>query len=361
MTGGTEMLRRELAGKAAIPFVRFMELALYHPEYGYYERSADVIGKEGDFYTNVSTGSLFGELLASQFKWWLEGGQRPVIVETGAHDGRLAGDILSAFEAHHTPVEYWIVEPSAKRVAWQTEVLGKYRPQIRWFSNEQTLPQTGISGVILAHELLDAFPRHRIGWDADAQQWFEWGGRWGKERFEWVRLPNSAPRDKNLPGFFPYPILPEGLLKVLPDGFTTETCPQAEAWWGRMAQRLQRGCLVAVDYGLETLDFFQPHRAEGTLRSYYRHHLVPDVLLNPGEQDITAMVDFSGIRRVGEQAGLTTVADERQARFLTRIFQRLSQAGLESWSPAKVRQFMTLTHEEHLGGAFRVLAQVTPR
>lgn len=362
MTSLVEILRQEITAQGAIPFIRFMELALYHPQWGYYERTPQVIGKEGDFYTNVSTGALFGELLAGQFAEWMEGLKTPVILETGAHDGRLASDILKAFLNPTSPkVEYWIIEPSPARKAWQQSTLRAFAPHVRWFKDEGELPTGKICGVILAHELLDAFPRHRLGWDARGHLWFEWGVDWINGRFEWVKLPlKSKPESGTGNPVSLAPELPEELLAVLPDGFTTESCPAATHWWERMAKRLESGVILAVDYGLEALDFFQPHRAEGTLRAYYRHHLVADVLQNVGEQDITGMVSFSEIRKAGLSAGLQTIVDDPQSRFLTRRFQQLCQKGQANWPADKVRQFMTLTHEEHLGRAFRLLAQGTP-
>jgi SAM-dependent MidA family methyltransferase len=150
------------------------------------------------------------------------------------------------------------------------------------------------------------------------------------------------------------------LLEVLPDGFTIELCPAAQQWWARMAKCLKTGYLLTFDYGLETEEFFQPHRAQGTLRSYSQHRLVADVLANPGQQDITAMVDFTAVRTAGENAGLKTVANETQARFLTRIVQELRPTDAAGWPPKKIRQFHTLTHPEHMGRAFRVLVQTTP-
>ena len=352
MTAIADILRHEMA-PGPLPWVRFMELALYHPQHGYYERSASVIGKAGDFYTSVSVGSLFGELLAYRFRQWLKDIARPVILEAGAHDGRLALDILRALDHPQVQVfEYWIVEPSPTRQSWQHKVLADFAPRIRWFSDEQALAKESVTGIVFAHELLDALPCQRLGWDARARRWFEWGVQWRPDRFEWVRLP--------WPGSPKMEAWPAALLEILPDAFTIELCPAAERWWTTMAGRLKTGCLLTFDYGLETEEFLQPHRAQGTLRSYHQHRLVADVLANPGLQDITAMVDFTAVRTAGENAGLTTVGFETQSRFLTRIVRELWETGGSPWPPQKTRQFQTLTHPDHLGRAFHVLVQATP-
>ena len=112
-------------------FARFMELALYHPEWGYYETDVGRVGRGGDFVTSVSVGAAFGQLLASRFSEWLGGIDSPVrIVEAGAHDGTLARDILDWLSEHSKPLferlTYTIIEPSAKRREWQAKHLAKF-------------------------------------------------------------------------------------------------------------------------------------------------------------------------------------------------------------------------------------------
>jgi SAM-dependent MidA family methyltransferase len=362
--GSTELAQRLVAEIAAaggaIPFARFMERALYEPDLGYYERDRRVVGKRGDFYTSVSVGPLFGELLAFQFADWLsalpgaaESAVRFQLVEAGAHDGRLARDILS-FLSQWQPelavrLDYWIVEPSPARQAWQRETLAAFGDQVRWFGAVDELPP--VRGVILSNELLDAFPVHRLGWDAARHRWFEWGVGAEGQTFRWCRLAERT---------VPAPELPAELLAVLPDGFTTEICPAAEAWWRRAAERLVAGRLFTADYGLEAPEFFLPQRANGTLRAYARHRFAEDVLAEPGTQDLTAHVNFSALQAAGEAAGLTTEVFTRQRRFLTDILAATQRPGARfpAWDSPRVRQFQTLTHPEHLGRAFAVLTQV---
>ncbi len=364
--GSTELAQRLAAEIAtaggAIPFARFMERALYEPGLGYYERDRRVVGKRGDFYTSVSVGSLFGELLAFQFADWLsaltgaaESAQRFQLVEAGAHDGRLARDILS-FLAQWQPelasrLDYWIVEPSPARQAWQRETLGSHGGQVRWFGAVDDLPP--VCGVILSNELLDAFPVHRLGWDTARQAWFEWGVGVEESSFRWRHLAEVTVCP---------PELPAELLAVLPDGFTTEVCPAAEAWWRRAAGRLAAGRLFTADYGLEASEFFLPQRANGTLRAYARHRFAEDVLAEPGTQDLTAHVNFSALQAAGQAAGLTTETLSHQRRFLTDILgaTQRPEARFPAWDSARVRQFQTLTHPEHLGRAFGILTQFRP-
>ena len=355
-----EIIRREIAQRGVLPFVRFMELALYCPKHGYYETKKDNPGRHGDFYTSVGVGEVFGQLLAWQFAGWLEAeipgpGVKVQIVEAGAHDGRLAGDILSWLQTHRPELfgqmDYWIIEPSILRQSWQRERLRNFDPRVHWLSRFDDSRMQGFNGVFFSNELLDAMPVHRFGWDAAKQTWFEWGVAAETGKFIWARIPNPE-----LPSSVLH--LPPSLLDALPDGYIIEACPAAENWWREAAGVLERGKLMTIDYGLTAGELISPERPRGTLRAYFQHHVVDEVLRNVGEQDITAHVNFSAIQSAGESAGLKTESFQTQSQFLTEILSNALKAGSSGeWTPARTRQFQTLTHPEHLGMAFRVLVQ----
>jgi SAM-dependent MidA family methyltransferase len=365
LTQAAEKIRREIETHGSIPFARFMELALFCPVCGYYEAEKDRIGKRGDFYTSVSVGNLFGELLAFQFAEWLQelrsADCRVRIVEAGAHDAQLARDILDWMQRQRPrlfgELEYCIIEPSARRQQWQAETLRSFAGKTRWISQWSDCkrgPQfTHVVGIIFSNELLDAMPVHRYAWDAGEKTWFEWGVTVRQGNFVWQRMP---PAD-DCPSFVSG--LPQELLDVLPDGFVLEHSPAAETWWREAAEHLRAGKLLALDYGLTTEEFLAPERSRGTARAYLRHHAVGNLLANPGEQDITAHVNFSAVQSTGELAGLSTIGFMSQAKFLTGIVERVlrepNQFG--DWNAARSRQFQTLTHPDHLGHAFRVLIQ----
>lgn len=354
-----------------------MELALYCPDCGYYEKEKDIVGRRGDFFTSVSVGSLFGELLAYQFAGWLESeikGATPGIrlVEAGAHDGRLAGDILRWLRDRRKEafgkLEYYIVEPSSRRREWQRKELAEFGEVVRWIPEIRALDQVpgSLPAVIFSNELLDAMPVHRFGWDAKSKRWFEWGVALEASRFAWGRMPESeshvsrpAASKGSEEGFTFHGLDVHELSDVLPDGFTTEFSPAAEKWWRDAAGVLKQGKLLTIDYGLNAEEFFTPERKEGTLKSYHRHHLMNDILANPGEQDITAQVNFTAIQTAGEAAGLWTEYFGSQTKFLTQIAERAWGRAevFGEWDAARTRQFQTLTHPEHLGRSFRVLVQ----
>jgi SAM-dependent MidA family methyltransferase len=354
-----------------------MELALYCPVHGYYETEKDNPGHHGDFYTSVGVGELFGQFLAFQFAEWLRAGVHSPrstarIVEAGAHDGRLAKDILAWLQLKRPKlfeqIEYWVIEPSPGRQKWQKETLKNFAPRVRWFSGfdhaSRITHHAGLNGIIFSNELLDAMPVHRLGWDAQNKKWFEWGVTVDGERFVWARIPDTlAPQSgerAGARGFNPSSILhlPSSLLAALPDGYTIETCPAAESWWREAATVLGRGKLLTIDYGFTADELFSPARRHGTLRAYFRHHASDDLLANVGEQDLTAHVNYSAIRAAGESAGLKTESFLTQSQFLTRILEKtLREKTFGEWTSAQARQFQTLTHPEHLGRAFRVLVQ----
>jgi SAM-dependent MidA family methyltransferase len=145
----------------------------------------------------------------------------------------------------------------------------------------------------------------------------------------------------------------------LPDGFTFEVCPAATQWWANAAQILESGWLITIDYGFDENEQFSFENPCGTLRAYHRHHLVEDVLADPGQQDITAHVNFSALRQAGQEAGLKTEGLWTQEQFLTHIaIPVLKEANsFGQWTKERKRQFQTLTHPNHLGRSFRVLLQ----
>jgi SAM-dependent MidA family methyltransferase len=145
---------------------------------------------------------------------------------------------------------------------------------------------------------------------------------------------------------------------VLPDGYTIETSPAAETWWREAAKSVRRGKLLTIDYGFTAEEIFLPARTNGTLRAYFRHRVSDDLLANPGEQDLTAHVNFSAVQKVGEKVGLKTDLFCTQPQFLTRILEMaVKEKSFANLDAKQARQFQTLTHPEHLGRAFRVLVQ----
>ncbi|HWC61533.1 MAG TPA: SAM-dependent methyltransferase [Verrucomicrobiae bacterium] len=347
-----------------------MDLALYCPDCGFYEKEEDNVGKRGHFFTSVSVGELFGQLLGFQFSDWFGGKDRtrntqyearntPLkIVEAGAHNGQLARDILTWLHAHRPEIfhrlEYCIVEPSARRRDWQQATLKDFPGGVKWATEITELKSVLESSrtIIFSNELLDALPVHRLGWDAKEKKWFEWAVSLDGENFIWSRLP-AAPNHVSRFNFH------SELFDLLPDAYTIEISPAAEEWWRSAADVFADGKLLTFDYGFTTDEQFSPERVNGTLRAYHRHQVTDNLLANAGEQDLTAHVNFSAIQVAGESAGLRTEIFCTQSQFLTRIVEKIFRQpeSFGEWGQKQTRQFQTLTHPDHLGRAFSVLVQ----
>lgn len=352
-----DIIADEIRRLGPISVARFMELCLYHEDHGYYETQTRAIGRSGDYYTSVSVGSLFGELLAWRFAQWLSEDPEPPrqIVEAGAHDGQLAEDVLCFLEERRPDLfeslQYVILEPSETRQGRQRKRLARFEGKLRWAAGWSEIGARAVNGVIFSNELLDAFPIEQLGWDRAKKTWFRWGVGLNDDAFERIRMIATGPP----------PEAPVELLEALPDGFTLEQGPAAREWWRQAANSLRRGRLIAIDYGSTDSQPFSPSRPQGTLRAYREHQLSDTLFDHIGEQDLTAHVDFPGIISTGEQCGLSAEARPvlSQSKFLTEVLAdaETDPGSFPHWTPKRLRQFQTLTHPGHLGEKFKVLIQ----
>lgn len=359
------VLRSRIKRSGPMPFSEFMNECLYHPSFGYYCRSLDRVGRSGDFVTSVSTGDLFGSLLCERFVAWSSeweiGKTRDVVtwIEAGAHDGRLALDILNhcrdQFPTVYERVRYLILEPSDYRRSQQARLLAGHGDHVKWSSDWESLPDETVSGVLFSNELLDAMPVERLFWDANQQEWRLGGVTWEDQSFKWVLFDGPAPPE--VQAFTES--LPIELRRVLPSGYATELGSEAKRWWSAAAKRLHRGHLMAIDYGSTREQLLSPHRAQGTLRAYSQHHQNPDLFASPGEQDLTAHVDFSAIQEAGLAAGLSTLHFQAQGVFFTETLKMIQQRDPASnlLGPLRRQQWQALTHPSHFGRSFSVLVQ----
>lgn len=358
-----EIIRAEIERAGAISFARFMDLALYAPGLGYYERGLRQTGRQGDFYTSVSVGSLYGEFLGFDFSRRLASlPGRVAIVEAGAHDGQLALDLLNYLGQFQPDIfrrtDYTIVEPSRARAEKQVQTLAAYAGKVRWARDWKEAGE--YRGVCFSNELLDAMPVHVFRWNAFQRDWIEWGVGQAGARFAWRALPDelASPRARKL-----LARIPAQLQQVLPDQFAVEVCPGAVSWWLEAAHSLEQGWLITADYGFPQEEFLMPQRAQGTLRAYSRHRVSAAVLDSPGEQDLTAHVNFGLLTAAGESAGLRTEEFVPQGIFLKTVLERIEQQPhlFPLWTALRYRQLTSLVHPEHLGRAFKVLVQARAR
>lgn len=320
-----DVIRRRIRTEGPLPFAEYMDLALYHPELGYYARADRRSGRTGDFFTSVDIGTLFGELLSRQFAemWQLTqtgndstpDDQAFVIVEAGAGNGRLAKDILdyalSSLPAFYEAVRLTLVEQSQAGRSAHTTTLGDHASKV---GSAVELPPR-VQGVVFANELLDALPVHPVVMtDMGLREVYV-----DIEDGDFVeRLGSPTPSVRSHIERFGIRLQP---------GWRAEVSPASVAWVEDAAERLDRGFIMLIDYGHESDELYSLTHATGTLTCYRQHqvqtggdsHRGTPWLNEPGTTDITAHVDLTAVITTAEQAGLQTLGVLDQTYFLLSL------------------------------------------
>ena len=342
-----DLIVSRIREKGPLTAAGFIDLALYHPEYGYYSTTARRSGRHGDFVTSVDTGPLFGEMLAVQLgEMWRELG-RPAkfdLVEAGAGNGLLMRDLLDAARASdmnfYGALRVTLVDRSPAARAAHGAMLGPHPD--RFVRSEPDLP-SHIEGVILANELLDAMPVHLAVTS---------GGR-----LQEIYITVDGDRLREIVGELSTPRIADfvdraGMAPA--EGVRIEAGLAAVDWLRGAARSLRRGFLVLFDYGY---DARQLAESGGTLGSYRRHtHATDDWLRDPGERDLTAHVNLTAVRNEAKAAGLDLLGATNQTHFLLSlgIVQRLS-ASDDAQAVARRRAATSLVLPEGLGGTQQVV------
>ena len=332
----------------AIPFSRYMEIALYAPRLGYYRAGWNTFGARGDFVTAPEISPLFGRTVARQVERALSSIGANEIIELGAGTGTLAAGILAEL-APRGGVRYRILEPSAALAERQRETIAARVPDalgsVAWLD---ALPAPGFRGVVLANEVVDALPVERFEVAAG-------GIRLHCVGFEGDRLVwRSRPAD---------PWLAEAVESIrheighrLPVGYVSEIGPARDAWAASIAERLERGLVLLLDYGYPRRELYHPDRHRGTLQCHFRHRRHGDPLVRCGLQDITAHVDFTAIARA---AGLDVAGFTTQSGFLLACGLLDAASGVAPGSPEFVRlaaEIKRITMPGEMGEAIKVMA-----
>jgi len=285
-----------------ISFARYMELALYAPQSGYYTGGATKLGSAGDFTTAPEISPLFGAAIAS-FAADVLSQTAGQIMEFGAGTGKLAADLLA--ELHHrgcAPERYYIVELSGELRSRQEQRLKDF-PEVVWLDQ---MPAS-FSGLVLGNEVLDAMPVDLV--KKTTAGWNEVGVGLAEDRLVWSE---RALQDDTLLAQIPDK-------DALPIGYLTEVHAVARGFMhsvSGMVSASGSGAVLWIDYGFPAAEYYLHQRDAGTLMCHYRHHAHAEPFYWPGLQDITAHVDFSAICRAGELAGLGLLCYTSQAAFL---------------------------------------------
>lgn len=337
---------RIAAAGGVIPFAEFMALALYAPGLGYYSAGARKFGAGGDFTTAPEISPLFGRCLARQCREVLAvtGGS---ILEFGAGTGALAATVLESLAAVGAlPERYLILEVSADLRARQQERLERLPPALaRRVSWLDRLPDSPLSGVLLANEVLDALPCERFV------------VRGGRALRIGVGLgPDGALHEVELDEEL---ALPDGLAAdALADGYRSEVCPSLAPWVASLAGCLERGLVLACDYGLPRGALYHADRPDGTLLCHFRHVAHGNPFVNVGLQDITAWVDFTAVAEAAVDAGLDVAGYTTQAALLLALGIEREVAG-EAEGPARfarAAEARRLLMPDEMGEIFKAIA-----
>jgi len=341
-----EIIADEIREKGPMPFSRYMELCLYHPSLGYYQRQEPTTGPAGDFYTAPHVHGLFGRTIgaciqrsAAQYSL-----KEVTVLELGPGNGQLARDILDHWEEERCTLSMILVEEAGPR---RRDLEARFADApVRVVGPDELDDLDPFEGVVLANEFFDALPLRVFTRE---------GG---------VVMEVFVDHDKE--GFreVQYPVQVDGraasILESLPDGFRTELSDLWQPWLQRIARVLERGQLHILDYGESTEGLIVPWRVAGSLRCYRRHKVDTDPYDSPGEKDITAHVNYTLLRQWAEDAGFEFRSLTSQSSFLIKggILEALART-MESLSERDATGLWltvkNLVHEDGMGEVFKAM------
>jgi SAM-dependent MidA family methyltransferase len=350
------LLADRIRASGPISFAEYMEACLYHPEHGYYSRAES--RRFADYYTSVDVHSIFGRLLARQLSevWILLGRPEPFwLVEAGAGTGRLASHILDFAERHlaglYSAIRYVAVEASSARRAAHAAALGRHIEAGRAASSDELSAEISI-GCIFSNELLDALPVHRVVRES------------GELREIYVDLSGGDFIERVGP--LSSPSLAEyfaGQGIALAEGQHAEAGLAACRWIEEAGRRLGRGFVLTIDYGHEAAELYDERHMRGTLLAYDRHRASEDYFRAPGEQDLTAHVNFTALDRWGRCAGLARTGLVSQGHFLLALGRGNDFADLCDQTASETERLRArlllknLIYPEGMGETFQVFIQ----
>jgi len=291
-----------------------METALYTPGLGYYAKDSTSIGRNADFYTSPHLHPIFGAMIGKQLEemWHLLGSPKQFhAVEIGAGMGFLAYDILEYLDNtdFFSSLTYTIVERNQAVAKKQTSLLEKYDHKVRFESSISDLAP--VTGCFLSNELLDAFPIHLVEMNGGLCEIFVSIGEQGA--FTEIMRPCNS---EIISYFKEFSV---DLQSIMNDGYRTEVNLDIRKWLYKIALKLSEGFVLTIDYGYPADDYYSVERNTGTMLCYHKHSVNDNPYINIGEQDITAHVNFSALKKWGEEVGLSPVGFSPQGPYLISL------------------------------------------
>lgn len=348
--GLSEIIIQRINDEGPVSFRDFMEMCLYYPGTGYYTSLHDKIGKDGDYYTSSYLSSLFGALIGKKLEemWSRMGNQKFTVVEYGAGTGMLCHDILDYLQYNpefYSCLDYCIIEKSpAMREKEKNHLAGK--GIVSWYDSIRDI--SPVTGCILSNEVLDNFSVHRVVMEEELMEIFV---GYENDFFEILRPAGE--------GLLNYT---KELNLSLPKGFRAEINLEAIEWIKEIADCLQQGYVLTIDYGYPSSELYRDCRKNGTLMYYYRHTINDQPYSNIGKQDITSHINFSALSHWGLKKGLITDELTSQAEFMLSLGwdERLREVLLQGPDPyLNFKRYASLKYMflADIGRKFHVLIQ----
>jgi len=351
-----ELLAERIRRYGPLTFADYMRECLYHPVHGYYSKAEQT--RFADYYTSADVHPIFGRLLARQFAEMWESLGRPeefTVVEAGAGAGHLATHVLdfcaTKLPAFYNSLRYVAVERSAARRE-QTIANLKRHATAGHIAGSAEIPARIAAGCLFSNELIDALPVHRVVKESGALKEIFVDFRDGRFLSATAPLSTCA-----IAEYF----ATQGV--ILQERQYAEAGLEACDWITEVGRRLERGYVLTIDYGHHAAELFDDHHMRGTLLAYQNHRVSEDVYVSPGEQDLTAHVNFTALEMWGKRSGLETAGFTSQTAFLLALgqgneFADLYDEGQTEAERVRARlQLKTLIHPEGMGERFQVLVQ----
>jgi len=351
------ILTEHIRAWGPITFAKYMDACLYDPQHGYYTRAEQMARR--DYFTSVDASPIFGRLLARQFQEMWEQLGRPaefLLVEPGAGTGALAAQILDftadSFPEFYSVLQYMAVERSAsRRTAAAAGSLARHLAA-KHFTMVSDMPATIPCGCIFSNEFFDALPVHRLAREgAELREIYAGSGPNGLcEQFGALSAPALAEY-----------LTEQGI--TLQEGQLAEVNLEACAWIAEMGARLGCGFVLTIDYGHEAQELYNERHMRGTLLAYEKHRASENFFRAPGQQDLTAHVNFTALERYGARAGLQRTGLTSQSNFLLSLARHSDFAELQFPAMSEIEQararllFKTLIYPEGMGETFQILIQ----
>ncbi|MFW5450020.1 MAG: class I SAM-dependent methyltransferase, partial [Methylophagaceae bacterium] len=347
----THIKQKIVEAGGRLTFADYMHLCLYAPGLGYYSAGSYKLGEHGDFTTAPEISSLFSRSLTQHIEDVFQQIKHNNILEFGAGSGKMAADILHELAFKQCfPEHYYIIEASADLQQRQAVTIKNHVPhlfdRVEWLV---AIPE-GFMGVVLANEVCDAMPVHRLHFE--------------NNKFHELYIENVNSTIQWCEGALSQPLLADRAIEIqsltgIIDGYTTEVNLAADAWVASLADNLKCGAIFIIDYGYSQANYYHPQRTDGTLMCYFRHQGHDNPLILPGLQDITAHVNFTSLAQSALESGLDVEGFQSQADFLLAggITELVStDNNTDEWAMLQqANEIKQLTLPSEMGESFKVL------